>query len=646
MKLRFAFYVACATFMSALLGAAASTTPVADSAMRGDRDALRDLLKQGSDVGAAQGDGMTALHWAAERGDAAMADMLVYAGANVSAVTRIGQYTPLHLASRSGSASVVAALLKAGADAKTRATTTGVTPLHLAASAGNADVVKLLLDAGADANAKETEWGQTPLIFAAAQNRPDAIKVLLARGADPKITTKVIDIAKQGQLDRAATDIQRRVLEASVPAGQPATASQIQAAMQAAREILTSGKIPPPPAAAGAAGGGRGGRGGPPGAPPSTGSGQAPVAGPVDPNAPQQATAANNFDPEEINPPVATKGGLTALLHAARQGNLEAARALLDGGAPIDQPGAGDGTTPLLMAVINGEFDLATFFVSRGANANIASNGNGVTPLWAAINTQWQPRTRFPQPQEMEQQKATYLDVMKALLDAGADPDARVRSHPWYLVYSGCGNRNCGLADTSGSTAFWRAAYGVDVDAMKLLVKYGADPNLPTMAPPIPVRRGGPQAPPPGAGGPVAPTPTAEQEKYSAPPIPPGGPGAYAIHAAAGVEYGEGFAGNAHRHAPDGWMPAINYLIEELGADVNARDNDGYTPLHHAAARGDNVMILYLVSKGADVKAVARSGQTVADMANGPVQRLSPFPETVALLEKLGSKNSHKCVVC
>jgi hypothetical protein len=168
------------------------------------------------------------------------------------------------------------------------------------------------------------------------------------------------------------------------------------------------------------------------------------------------------------------------------------------------------------MAVINGEFDLAVFLVSRGANANIASNGNGVTPLWAAINTQWQPRTRFPQPQEMEQQKATYLDVMKALLDAGADPDARVRSHPWYLVYSGCGNRNCGLADTSGSTAFWRAAYGVDVDAMRLLAKYGADPNIPTMAPPIPIRRGGANAPPPGAGGPVAPTATAEQEKYSA----------------------------------------------------------------------------------------------------------------------------------
>ena len=131
-----------------------------------------------------------------------------------------------------------------------------------------------------------------------------------------------------------------------------------------------------------------------------------------------------------------------------------------------------------------------------------------------------------------------------------------------------------------------------------------------------------------------------------APPVPYGGPGAWALHAAAGLEYGEGFAGNAHRHAPGGWMSSVKYLVEELGADVNARDNDGYTPLHHAASRGDNEMIQYLISKGADVTAVARSGQTVADMANGPVQRVSPFPDTVALLEKLGSKNSHRCVSC
>ena len=90
----------------------------------------------------------------------------------------------------------------------------------------------------------------------------------------------------------------------------------------------------------------------------------------------------------------------------------------------------------------------------------------------------------------------------------------------------------------------------------------------------------------------------------------------------------------------------VKFLVEEVGVDVNAEDEDGSTAVHNAASRGDNEMILYLVSKGADVTAVARSGQTTADMANGPVQRVSPIPATVALLEKLGSKNSHRCVTC
>jgi ankyrin repeat protein len=566
---------------------------------------------------------MTALHFAAERGDVAMTEMLVYAGANVAAVTRIGHYTPLHLASRAGNAAVARALVKAGANVSARTTTSGVTPLHLAAESGSGEVVMLLLDQGADADATESEWGQTPLMFAAADNRVEAIQVLLARGADATIKTKTIDIAHQSALDRAANDRQKKVLEASVPKGEKPTPRQVQAAIEASRELFASGKIPPPEEAAAGGRGGRGGRGGDA----------------------DTANAANSFNPEEINPPVSSKGGMTALLHATRQGHLEAVRALLDGGAPIDQTGSGDATSPLLMAVINGEFDLAVFLIERGANPNLAAGANGATPLWAAVNTQWQPRTRYPQPQEMEQQKTTYLEVMKALLANGADPDARLKTHPWYLVYSGCGNRNCGLADTAGSTAFWRAAYATDLEAMKLLVAYGADPNIPTVAPNVPVRRGA-GGPPAGAGGPIAPTAEANQAKFNALPVPPGGPGALPIHAAAGVEYGEGFAGNAHRHAPDAWMSVMKYLVEELHADVNARDNDGYTPLHHAAARGDNEMINYLVSKGADVTAVARSGQTTADMANGPVQRISPIPATVALLEKLGSKNSHKCVSC
>jgi ankyrin repeat protein len=503
----------------------------------------------------------------------------------------------------------------------------------MAALSGNAEVVNLLADAKADVNAREAEWEQTPLMFAAAANRVEAIAALLARGANPNLATKTIDVAKQAQMDRAAVERQRKVIEGFIGKDSETrpTPSQMQAAIESSREIFRTGKIPPPD---------------------------------------KDAPPPRGFNPEEINPPVATKGGMTALLHAARQGNLEAAEALLNGGADVNKVNAGDGTSALLTAVINGEFDMAMLLIKHGANPNLTAKNNGVSPLWAAVNTPWQPRTRFPQPQQMERQKTTYLEVMQALLDKGADVNHRITSHPWYLVYTGCGNRNCGLADTSGSTAFWRAAYGTDLMAMKLLIAYGADPDIPTIAPQQQIRRGGggppPQAgqgqaqaaaggqqpptgafgQPQGAGGAIMPTAEAGMRKYEAPPIPYGGPGAFAIHAASGVEYGEGFAGNAHRHAPDAWLSVVKYLVEELHADVNMRDNDGYTPLHHAAARGDNEMILYLVSKGADVTAVARSGQTTADMANGPVQRLSAIPETIALLEKLGSKNNHRCVTC
>src|SRR4249920_1145541 len=105
-----------AALLTVSLGAAQSGSALTDAAMRGDKAAVSALIKQGVDVGAAQGDGMTALHWAAERGDAELAEMLLFAGANVSAVTRIGLYTPLHLAAKSGSAGVTKALVKAGAD--------------------------------------------------------------------------------------------------------------------------------------------------------------------------------------------------------------------------------------------------------------------------------------------------------------------------------------------------------------------------------------------------------------------------------------------------------------------------------------------------------------------------------------------------
>jgi ankyrin repeat protein len=670
------FLLAIGLTSSVVIAQVQAPPVVADAANRGNVEGVRALLKQGADVNAAQPDGMTALHWAAERGDVAMAEMLLYAGANTAAVTRIGQYTALHLASRSGSAPVVKALIKAGANVSAKSGTGSVTPLHLAAGSGSVDAVVALLDKGADVNAKETEWDQTPLIFAAAADRYDVVLTLLKRGADVKAASKALNLTTQSAADRQAVAVQRQVLAAAVPRGEDPTASQQQAAIQAAREFYLTGKAPEPPAAAGAAaGGGRGGgRGG--AAPPAAG-GAAPAPDAAAPQAGRGGQGGGTGGAQqpidrlnEDGPPPAlsAKGGMTALHHAARQGNVKTASALLEGGSEINRKSA-DGNSPLLVAIINGQFDVAMLLIQQGAEVNQPAEGLGVTPLWAAINTRWQPRTRFPQPQEMELQKATYLDVMEALLKKGADPDARTRVHPWYMVYTGCGNGNCGLPSTVGSTAFWRSAFSVDVDAMRLLVKYGADPYIPTMtgaggggggrgggaaggrggapagrgAGPAGAAPGG--APAPDNAAPAAP-PEPRVDPSGMPPVPAAGPGIYAIHAAAGVEYGEGFIGNAHRHAPNGWMPSIKYLVEELGFDVNMRDDGGYTPLHHAAARGDNEMIKYLVSKGADVKAVSRRNQTTADMANGPVSRISPFPETIKLLVSLGAVNNNKCASC
>ena len=161
--------------------------------MRGDRADVLAMIKQGADVNAPQGDGVTALHWAARHGDADLVTALVAAGANARAETRFGAYTPLHLAAERGSAPIVKALVAAGAvvDAKT---STGATPLMFAAAAGDTGAIAALLDGGANVNAKENDRLQTPLIFAAANNRLDAVKLLIARGADPNAATKLTDL--------------------------------------------------------------------------------------------------------------------------------------------------------------------------------------------------------------------------------------------------------------------------------------------------------------------------------------------------------------------------------------------------------------------------------------------------------------------
>jgi ankyrin repeat protein len=549
---------------------AAGPSSVVDAAMSGNRDVVRTLLQGGADVNTALGDGMTALHYAALKNDGELAKMLLVAGANVKATTRLGGYTPLLLASRAGNAAVMDTLIGAGGDPNS-ATVNGTSALMLAATAGKTDAVKLLLDKGANVNATEKARNETALMFAAASARADVIRLLTAKGADTKSTTKVLDLSEfaKEELERFAQFQQQGQAQGR---GQPSA--------QAAR----------------------GGRG----------------------RAQGTAGVDRQYSFPEL---VAFQGGLAPLHLAARQGSIEAAQALLDAGADINQRSAGDRITPIIIATLNEHFDLARFLLNKGADPNL-SEDNGVTPLYAALNCVWAPKALYPQPRAYEQQKNTYLDLMSALLDKGADPNARLKKKVWYSGY----DFDLSGVDEIGATTFWRAAYASDIDAMKLLVTRGADPDIPSMK---------------GAGRPRTGDAQRDVEDVSkAPPIPVGGPGVPPVVAASGSGYGEGFAANSHRYAPSGMLAAVKYLVEELHADVNARDNEGNTALHNAAARGDVEMIKYLISKGADVKMVNREGKTTADMANGPVQRIQPWPEALALLESLGAKNNHKCVSC
>jgi ankyrin repeat protein len=651
---------------------APADSPLADAAMRGDTAQVRLLLKQGADVNAAQGDGMTALHWAATRGDASQVTMLVYAGARVEAVTRNGNYTPLHLAARGGRAAAVQALLKAGANAKAAISAGGATPLHFAAGIGSTESITALLDAGAEVDVRETAFGQTPLMWAANYDRVEAVKLLLGRGANIAAASKVENIPDRERADAQSRGLRNRRVQAlaqaenpnagrggaapaggrggapapqvagraGAPAGTADSTANRQAApsdsmaRQAAARPDSAATQPPAAPPAQDQGGQRGypapaqeqavaGRAGAPAGAPAAGGGRAGGRGGRGGGAAERSLSYGEL--------VGGKGGLTPLLFAAREGNLETVKFLLDAGAPIGQVSEGDHTSPMLMAAINGHFDIAKLLLERGASPNQLSDA-GATPLYATINVQYAAKSLYPQPTAQKQQKTTYLELMEALLKLGADPNARLSKHLWYMSY----NFDLLGVNTTGATPFWRAAYGTDVPAMRLLLKYGADHTIATRKPAG--RQRGDDAPAEDDGE--------VKDPSGLPPVPAGGPGVYPIHAASGVGYGEGYAANAHMHAPDGWIPSVKFLIEELGVDVNQRDHNGFTPLHHAAARGDNDLIMYLMSKGADINAISRRGQTVADMANGPVQRIPPFVETVKLLEKLGSKNSNKCRSC
>ncbi len=185
-----------ALLLSAALAAScwAGKSDVADAAQRGNKQAVRDLIRQKADVNATQADGSTAMHWVVQSDDIELAGLLITAGAKVSTANVAGA-TPLLIASVNGNATMIGRLITAGADPNASLTKSGDTALMMASRTGKIDAVRTLLDRGAKLNTQETWGGTTALMWAVAEKHPDVAKLLVERGADVKIRSYYVPSA-------------------------------------------------------------------------------------------------------------------------------------------------------------------------------------------------------------------------------------------------------------------------------------------------------------------------------------------------------------------------------------------------------------------------------------------------------------------
>jgi ankyrin repeat protein len=563
--------LALVLWSTAGLGAASE---VADAVMKGDSAALRALLAQGTDVNAPQGDGATALHWAVYRSDTSMAAILIQAGANVKAATRDGA-TPLSLASTHGDAAMLAVLLKAGADPN-EPLPTGKTDLMLAARSGNVDAIQALLDAGADVNAREELRGTTALMWAADESHPEAVALLIQRGADLKARSNPIERGRGPALGKA---------------GDPRRAVAAQGAALAAREAAPDlnqlraledrqGGNAQAPAGANA------------GTQPAAAAAQPAAAAPPPPAAAQDG-AGGNDGPRRREAPK-DGGELTPLAYAVRANDRESTRVMLDAGADVNEV-TGYGWSPLLIATQNRYYQLAAYLLERGADPNLANKGAWV-PLYLATDNRNIENGDYP----VRKADMDHLEFIKLLLDKGADVNARViDSTETRTVFT-----NQWL-DEEGATAFLRASQSSDLELMRLLLSYGADPKIATDL------------------------------------------NVTALQVAAGIGWVEGITTEWSEEAN---VEAVRLLLD-LGIDPNIQADTGRTALHGAAHKGRPEVVQMLVDHGADLsirdygntdnrggKLAVHTWQPV-DYADGlvrvGVQSAIAHPETGELIRKL-----------
>jgi ankyrin len=288
-------------------------------------------------------------------------------------------------------------------------------------------------------------------------------------------------------------------------------------------------------------------------------------------------------------------GGWTPLLYAAREGCVECARILADAGANLNLADP-DGISPLLMAVINTRYDLAADLIRRGANPNQWDLW-GRTPLYAAVDLNTIPRGGRPDRPALD--ATTSLRIAEMLLEAGANPNAQLKLSP---PFRNIGNdRGLDGMLTTGATPLLRAAKGLDAPAIRVLLAKGARLDLANSRGMTPVMAAA------GLGSVDADT--------------------------------RGFylSEDVERRA----IESLTLLLA-AGADINAKDSRGLTPLHEAARWGWNDVVRFLVEHGADLNARDNRGNTPVDSALGKAggnsrggQRIDVHEDTAALLRSL-----------
>ena len=460
---------------------------------------------------------------------------------------------PLIEAVKSGDKQAVASLLKDKSIGANAASPDGTTALHWAIDRNDPALVGMLIDGGADVNLAN-RYGVMPISLAVERGNAPIVTRLLAAGADANATmpegeTALMTAARNGKADviRAllvrgakvnARDGYRGETALMWAAGKNnAAAIRMLVEFGADVKLRTESKMRP---------------------------------------SSSEDVGAHHKTPEPTS--------FSAFLFAVRGGHMDAVRALLEAGADVNDK-LSDGRNALIVACANGHWELASYLLDKGADPKSADAG------WNALHQlirERRPNLYFGTPGPIESGTIDSTELLKKMLSKGVDVNARMDKNG---LNDGQRNR----LNRLGATPFLLAAKVTDVEAMKILLAAGADPNVPT-----------------------------------ADKVTP-------LMAAAGVSiWNPSEDGGSLQSQEPEQLEAVKICLEQ-GNDVNGENFFGDTPLHGAVYRGANSIVEYLVKHGAKLDAKDVRGWTPLTVANG-VKYTNLYhvqPETAELLKTL-----------